>query len=46
MGPEAAKSHPGYEVIRPDATRERRVRAIQEIDYGRRGKGAQSGSPR
>ena len=39
MGPEAAKSHPGHEVIRPDPTRERRVRATQEIDYGRRGKG-------
>lgn len=39
MGPEAAKSHPGSEVIRPDPTGERRVRAIQEIDYGRRGKG-------
>jgi transposase len=39
MGPEAAKSHPGSEVIRPDPTGERRVRALQEIDYGRRGKG-------
>jgi len=39
MGPEAAKSHPGVDVIRPDATGERRVRAKQEIDYGRRGKG-------
>ncbi len=39
MGPEAAKSHPGYRVIRPDPTGERRVRASQEIDYGRRGKG-------
>jgi DDE superfamily endonuclease len=39
MGPEAAKSHPGSEVIRPDPTGERRVRAKQEIDYGRRGKG-------
>ncbi len=39
MGPEAAKSHPGYEVIRPDPTGGRRVRAKQEIDSGRRGKG-------
>ncbi len=39
MGPEAAKSHPGAAVIRPDPTGERRVRATQEIDYGRRGKG-------
>jgi hypothetical protein len=39
MGPEAAKSHPGHEVIRPDPSGERRVRATQEIDYGRRGKG-------
>lgn len=39
MGPEAAKSHPGHALIRPDPTRERRVRATQEIDYGRRGKG-------
>jgi DDE superfamily endonuclease len=39
MGPEAAKSHPGHAVIRPDPTGERRVRATQEIDYGRRGKG-------
>jgi transposase len=39
MGPEAAKSHPGCRVIRPDPAGERRVRATQEIDYGRRGKG-------
>ena len=39
MGPEAAKSHPGQAVIRPDPTGERRVRAKQEVDYGRRGKG-------
>ena len=39
MGPESAKSFPGHEVIRPDPTGERRVRAKQEIDYGRRGKG-------
>jgi transposase len=39
MGPEAAKSHAGHEVIRPDPSGERRVRATQEIDYGRRGKG-------
>lgn len=39
MGPESAKSHLGREVIRDDATGERRVRATQEADYGRRGKG-------
>jgi hypothetical protein len=39
MGPESAKSVPGREVIRIDATGERRGRATQEIDYGRRGKG-------
>lgn len=39
MGPEAAKSHAGREVIRPDPSSTRRVRATQEIDYGRRGKG-------
>ena len=39
MGPESAKSHPGSRVIRPDPSGERRVRATQEIDYGRRGKG-------
>jgi transposase len=39
MGPEAAKSHPGPRVVRPDPTEEWRVRAKQEIDYGRRGSG-------
>jgi transposase len=39
MGPESAKSHPGREPIRPDPTGAQRVRATQEIDYGRRGKG-------
>jgi hypothetical protein len=39
MGPDAAKSHPGHEVIRADPGGEQRVRAKQEIDYGRRGKG-------
>jgi transposase len=39
LGPEAAKRHPGCRVIRPDPTGERRVRATQEIDDGRRGKG-------
>jgi transposase len=39
MGPESAKSHPGSAVIRPDPTGERRERAKQEIDYGRRGSG-------
>jgi transposase len=39
MGPEAAKSHPGRQLIRPDPAGARRVRAKQEVDYGRRGKG-------
>ena len=39
MGPEAAKSFPGQRLVRPDPTDARRVRAIQEIDYGRRGTG-------
>ena len=46
MGPEAAKSHPGVAVIRPDPTGERRERAIQEIDYGRRGTGYVFGAVR
>ena len=39
MGPEAAKSFPGGRVIRPDVAGERRARATQEVDYGRRGSG-------
>jgi len=45
MGPEAAKSFPGQQVVRarPDAppagTQALAERAQQEIDYGRRGKG-------
>lgn len=39
MGPESARSHPGTRLIRPDPTGERRTRATQEIDYGRRGTG-------
>lgn len=39
MGPEAAKSHPGRRLLRPDPTVARRLRATQEIDYGRRGTG-------
>ena len=39
MGPESAKSHPGSRLVRADPCGERRVRATQEIDYGRRGKG-------
>jgi hypothetical protein len=39
MGPEAAKSAPGRRVVRPDPTGERRPRAAQEVDYGRRGSG-------
>ena len=39
MGPESAKSHRGPRVVRPDPTGQRRVRATQEADSGRRGKG-------
>jgi len=39
MGPESAKSYRGTAVIRSDPTGERRGRAIQEADYGRRGSG-------
>jgi len=39
MGPEAAKSFPGSQLVRPDPPGARRVRAKQEIDYGRRGSG-------
>jgi transposase len=37
MGPEAAKSFPGHELI--DGTQRPAQRAKQELDYGRRGKG-------
>jgi len=37
MGPQAAKSVPGHELI--DVTTRPAQRAKQEIDYGRRGKG-------
>jgi transposase len=39
MGPESAKSHRGTRLLRADPTGARRVRAKQEIDYGRRGTG-------
>lgn len=39
MGPKSAKSHPGACLVQADPTGERRIRATQEIDYGRRGKG-------
>ncbi len=39
MGPESAKSHPGARVIRLEPRGDRRVRANQAIDYGRRGGG-------
>ena len=39
MGPESAKSFPGADLVRPDPAGEQRVRAKQEIDYGRRGTG-------
>jgi transposase len=40
MGPESAKSFPGQQVVPArDATTGRAIRAMQEIDYGRRGKG-------
>jgi transposase len=39
MGPESAKSFPGQRLVRRDPRGERRPRAKQEIDYGRRGYG-------
>ena len=39
LGPEAAKSFLGTRLVRPDPTGERRARAPQEADYGRRGSG-------
>ena len=41
MGPESAKSFPGQQVVRrdPNPTTGAVERAVQEIDYGRRGKG-------
>ena len=39
MGPESAKSFPGPRLVRGDPSGERRGRARQEVDYGRRGGG-------
>jgi len=39
MGPEGAKSFPGARLVRIGPTSERRGRATQEADYGRRGAG-------
>ncbi len=39
MGPESAKSFRGRRVVPREARGKRRVRAKQEIDYGRRGSG-------
>ena len=39
MGPEGAKSFLGQRLVRPDPAGERRARATQEADYGRRGRG-------
>jgi transposase len=39
MGPESAKSFPGSRLVATDPAGERRPRATQEIDYGRRGSG-------
>jgi transposase len=39
MGPEAAKSFPGSRVVPARTVAGQAVRAAQEIDYGRRGKG-------
>jgi transposase len=39
MGPESAKSFPGRRLVPRDGEGERRRRATQEIDYGRRGAG-------
>jgi transposase len=39
MGPESAQSFPGPRLVAVDPRGERRARAKQEIDYGRRGSG-------
>ena len=39
MGPESAKSFPGRRLVREEPVGERRARATQEVDYGRRGSG-------
>lgn len=39
MGPESAKRHPGQRLVDAEPGDERRVRATQVIDYGRRGAG-------
>jgi hypothetical protein len=39
MGPEGAKSFLGRRLVRPDPAGQRRPRAPQEADYGRRGSG-------
>ena len=39
MGPTAAKSYPGPQIVATPAPAMPAVRATQEIDYGRRGKG-------
>ena len=39
MGPESAKSFPGQRLVRTAPSGERRPRATQQIDYGRRGWG-------
>jgi hypothetical protein len=39
MGPESAKSFAGQRLVRGDPQSQRRARARQEIDYGRRGRG-------
>jgi len=39
MGPQSAKSFPGQRLVRRDSRGQRRTRATQEIDYGRRGSG-------
>jgi hypothetical protein len=39
MGPDAAKSNPGQQLVHPPADQQPAERAKQEIDYGRRGKG-------
>jgi transposase len=39
MGPESAKSFPGSRLVCREPKRKRRLRAKQEIDYGRRGRG-------
>jgi hypothetical protein len=43
MGPQASKSYPGRQLVRPAGPKAERAK--QEIDYGRRGTAATSSAP-